>query len=54
VGRDDEVRDGEIDDGVAEELESLVGLAVVFGRVTRVRQGDEEYLARSRESNSLG
>jgi hypothetical protein len=38
----DQVGDGEIDDGVTEEFESLVGLTVMFGGVTRVGQGHLE------------
>ncbi len=50
IGRDDEVGDREVDDGVAEELQSFVRLALVFGGVARVRQGDGAGSHSSRDS----
>ena len=40
----DQIGHGETDDGVTEELESLVGRDPVLGGVTRVGQSQREYL----------
>jgi hypothetical protein len=54
VGGEDQVGDREVDNGVAEELEAFVGLAVVLGRVARMRDGHDEQLTRASKSQTLG
>jgi hypothetical protein len=54
VGRDDEVGDREVNDGVTEKFQSFVGLALVFGGVTRMGHGDGQQRTGARETHSLG